>query len=185
MATADLNDALNVPGRLSWNPTSVSSAYPHGGTALGFVRGVAVRRVEARRELTDEAFGSEVYDVISCGENWALACIFRSYDADAIGVLFPNTSTGTVAKRKIVATPGTNRPGLLLSEKSGKLLFTPLDSDRAPAVLFYKAIPLTDETLEMNKALDKREEYGALFVAVRDSSDRIEQMGLLRDLTLP
>lgn len=185
MATADLTEVLNVPGRLSWNPTSVTTAYPHGGTALGSTRGVLARRAGVYRELRDEAFGSEIYDVVWAGENWALACVFRQYDADAIARLFPNTSTGTTAKRPLVSSPGSNRPGYLMSNAAGKLLFSPFAVDRAPSVLFYNAIPLPDETLELSAAFDKRLEYGGVFVATRDSSDRIAKVGFLRDLTLP
>lgn len=186
MASPDLNEVLNAPGRLVWNPTNLATAFPHGGSALGSTRQSLLQRTDVRSEIRDEAFGQEVSEVVWCGENWVMATILRQYDADAVATVFPNTSTGTVAKRKIVSgsTTSTNRPGLLLSANAGKLLFSPLDPDRVPAVLFYKAIPLTDETLRINLALDKRLEYGAVFLAIRHSSLGLLQYAFLKDMTL-
>jgi hypothetical protein len=186
VASPDLNTVLNAPGRLCWNPTNLATAFPHGGTALGATHKTMLSRADRRTEIRDEAFGAEVSDVVWCGENWAIACVLRSYDNDALATVFPNTSAGATSGHKIVGgvTSSNNRPGLLMSGLAGKLLFSPLDPDRVPAVLFYKAVPLTEETLQINLALDKRYEIGAVFLSIRHATLGTYQHGFLKDLTV-
>lgn len=184
MATADPRAILNVPGRICYGPSDLSTAYPHGGTDLGSVRQVVVRRVDARHEIRDEAFGQEIRDIVWGGENWALAFILRQFDENAVATIFPNTATGTTTQHIGIAAPGTVRPGTLLGTRSVVLLFSPYAPEISPACLFYKAIPLPEETVELNLAIGKRFEIGCVFVGVRDTSNRIAQVKFIKDLSL-
>lgn len=184
MASPDVIRVLNAPGRLCYAPSSLSSAFPHGGTALGTTRLGRLIRHGRYHPIRDEAFGSEIRDVVWSGENYTFACLLREWDDDALGVLFPNTSTGSVSQHKVVATPGSNRPGLLLSEKKVVLLFSPDDPERVPATLLYAALPMFDETTEWDLAFGKRLETACVFTATRDSSDRIHKTAMLKDLAL-
>lgn len=186
MAASDLASVLNNPGRLCHTPTSLSSAFPHGGTALGTTREVVCLPVQHRVEIRDEGWGQEIHDVLWVGENWSIACVLRQYDADAISAIFPNTSAGTVTQQRLVvgASASNNRPGLRMRSLAKKILFSPLDPDRVPAVLFYAAIPMPSETQDLNLALNKPLEIGAVFVALRHDTLGTHQMGFLKDMTL-
>lgn len=186
MAAADLASILNNPGRLCHTPTSTSTAFPHGGTAIGATKEVVCTSVQGRKEIRDEGFGQEIHDIIWTGENWAIACVLRQWDADAVSILFPNTSAGTVTQQRMVVgvTTTNNRPGLRLRSLAKKILFSPLDPDRVPAVLFYAAVPMPRETEELNLSLDKRFEVGAVFAALRHDTLGTYQVGFLKDLTL-
>lgn len=184
MASPDVTRVINAPGRVCYGPTDLSTAFPHGGTAIGTTRAGKIRHFGAYHPIRDEAFGIEVRSTVWCGENLALAMILREPDDEAMALLFPNTSTGTVSQHKVVASPGSNRPGLLLAEKAVVLFFSPDDTERVPAVILYKAEPRFEETTEYDLALDKRLETVVVFTATRDSSDRIWKRGMLKDLSL-
>lgn len=188
MATADLNQCLQVPGRLVINPTSLSAAYPYGGTELGAVHQVGVRRTSASFDITATEYGSAIVETVQGGENWVLGAYLRQFDEDAIAAVFPNTSTGATSKRVKVthwmddASPV--RPGSLGSARSVKLLFVPYDTDRSRAVYFYRALPRVEEQWEMALAVDARVEVPVLFVAIPDASARVAVVDFLRDITL-
>lgn len=184
MASPDVSRVINAPGRVCFSPSSLSSAFPHGGTAIGTTRAGKMRHFGAYHPITDEAFGVEVRATVWCGENLALAMVLRECDDDALGLMFPNTATGTTSQHKVVASPGSNRPGLLLAEKAVVLLFSPDDPERVPALLLYKAEPRFEEVTEYDLALNKRLETVVVFTATRDSSDRIWKRGMLKDLSL-
>jgi len=186
MSSPNLSSVLNVPGRLCYGPTSLDTAYPHGGTSIGSVHKVAIVPVQTRKEIKNEAFGQEVSEVIWCGENMVLAAVVRQYDAEAVALLFPNTSIGSVTQQRVISGPttSTNRPGFMLSEKAVVLLFSPLDPDRTPAILFYRAIPMMEESARMELALQKRFEIGTVFISTRDATGRTYSIGFLKDLSL-
>ncbi len=138
MASTDLPSVLQVPGRLVVAPTNLSAAYPYGGTELGAVHRIAVRRVAASFDVMATEYGGAVVETIQGGENWALAATLRQYDDDAVSTVFPNTALGTTTKRRAVkhwadaASPV--RPGSLVSSRAVKLLFAPYDVDRHRAL---------------------------------------------------
>lgn len=188
MATADLNQCLQVPGRLVINPSDLSAAYPYGGTDLGAVHNIVARRTSGTFDVTASEYGGAVVESIQGGENWVLGAYLRQYDNDAISTVFPNTATGTSTKRPGVkhwldaASPV--RPGALGSARSVKLLFAPYDVDRCRAVYFYRALPRVEETWEMSLSVDTRVEVPVLFVAIPDASLRCVVNDFLREITL-
>lgn len=184
MSLPDLTRVLNSPGKLCYGPTDLSIAFPHGGTAIGSIYKCGVTHIDTRREIKDESMGSEVHDIIWCGENWALSAILREYNNEGISLLFNNSAPGGFTQRAVVSSPGSNRPGMLYSARAVVLLFSPLDADRLPAVIFYKAVPLPEESARMALAMSERLEIPAVFLALRDATNRIASWGLLKDLSL-
>ncbi len=184
MSTPDLGAVLHVPGRLCFNPTNLSTAWPHGGTGLGEKKQLVVKPMRSYSTIKEEAFGQEVIDVLDMGESWMLACIFRSLDGDMLGKAFPSTFTGTSSGLKGISYPGSFRAGTLKSDSAFKLLFTPDDEDRHPWVYFPNTLMLVDESAEL--ALDIPEELGvsAVFHATRDSTARVVIIGRKGDITL-
>ena len=184
MATTNLAECLSAPGRICVNPTNLATAFPHGGTALGAVRAVKTRRIVTKVPIRDEAFGQEIRDFVWGGENYILAFILRQWDATGVATLFPNTATGTTSNRVGIESPGSVRPGTLGSTFAVKLLFSPLDPERVPAVILYSAIPFTEDTTELDHAAQKRQEVACVVHAVRDTADKIWQAKFLKDITL-
>ena len=184
MAAPDVTRAMRVKGRLCIDPTDFSTAWPHGGTGLGMVRDVAVRNGRMTEQITAEEFGVEVIDVIDLGESWVLAATLREWDADALAKVFPAGKAGATTTERVVEYPKSYRAGTLLSSSTVKLLFTPDDQTIHPAVLFYRALPLVEETAELSFQLGLDLVVPVMFVAIRDASANMVQVGLLEDLTV-
>lgn len=188
MALPNVQDVLQVPGRLSYNPTSLSLDYPHGGTALGIVRQISVRPAVAHQEIKAEEFGVETVDILYIGEAWVLTAILRSFDNDMLGVVWANTKTPGTSGKRTVEYPGTGaspvRAGSLVSNRSVKLVFTPDDTQHHPMLILYRALPMIQESTEISLALNLKFEIAVAFVGIRDASGRIVAFGMKEDLTL-
>ena len=190
MAAPSALQALHNVGKLSaaleGQTYNFTTAYPHGGTALGLVRDIKLQRTEGRELIIAEEFGVEVVDEVYTGEAWLLAFALRGFDDDALGAIFPNTATGTLAKKKGIVYPGTDVvPGNLRSGGAVKVLFTPDDTANHHAVYLPNAIPEIAEELEI--PLGRSNELLVLcgFRALRDAATagRAIQVQLLEDLT--
>ena len=57
MATAATRNILRIPGRLCVGPTDLTTAFPHGGTALGVTRALEFRFGYRTYNATAEEFG--------------------------------------------------------------------------------------------------------------------------------
>ena len=162
------------------------TAYPHGGTALGLVRDVQLRRTEGRQTITAEEFGVEVVDEVYTGEAWILAFALRGWDSDAILEVFPNTNLGISSKFRGVDYPGTTtKPGALRSGSATKVLFTPDDTANHPAVYMPNAIPELAEDLTISLGRTEEVLMACGFRALRDgaTAGRAVQIRLLEDLS--
>ena len=190
MSTADLNQALTAPGRLVINPTDKTAAFPYGGTQLGEVREVRTVITGGWFDVEAEEFGGAIVESVWSGENIALGCYLRQFDETAGATVFPNTKTTGTSKRVAITSyndaASPVRPGHLLSSRGVKLLFVPFDVDRVRCVYFNRALPRTNESMTLQRALGIREEIPALFLAVPKSSSSMltYQIDFLRDLTL-
>ena len=191
MSTSSALQAMYLPGRLSVALSSqtydFSTAYPHGGTALGLVRDVQVRRTEGREMIIAEEFGQEIIDELYLAESWSMAFALRGMDQDALSAIFPNATTGSVSKQKGVVYPGaTIAPGTLKASTAIKMLFTPNDTTNHHAVYFPNAIPEVSEALAVDFARSAELMMACAFRAIRDGSSagRMCQVLLLEDLTL-
>lgn len=89
---------LRVPGRLVRAPTSLSTPYPHGGTALGRVVGpVSLMPVEVAYPVRYEGLGEQPVRWLRGGRRWTLTAVFRGLDTDVMSAL-GLTTTSTAVK---------------------------------------------------------------------------------------
>lgn len=174
---------LRAPGRLCTGPTDLSLAFPHGGTALGVMRAVAVRTGVRTISVTAEEFGGEVVEKVFGGESWMLVAILRDFDRDVLASVFPNSSVGTVSQERKLTGPGTLRPGHLLSSRAVALLFSP-DAPDAPAVYLPKAIPILADGMELGLAYAEPLEVMVGFQAIRNATKGSYQIARLQDISL-
>ena len=184
MSAQNVRDALKVPGRLIINPSDLTIAFPHGGTELGLVRGIRVAPGSAYQDMTFEEFGGEIVDKLWTGDAWALAAILESFDADAISTIFQNTSVDPDSDERVIEHPGTVKAGTFMSTRSVVLLLSPDDLENHPGVLFYRAIPMLDETAEITLRLADPLNIAVMFAAIRDTSARVVKVGQVKGLTL-
>jgi hypothetical protein len=187
MATANVRNIIRAKGRLCYGATNLTTAFPHGGTALGLCRDMVFHFGMKTALNTAEEWGGVVSKVYYTGERPFLAAVLREMDNDAITAIFPNTTLGTVNQdRYINFVPGVdasnNRPGYDLTGKNVKLVFSPIAVERHPFIIIYYAIPAVDEAAEMQ--LSMRDEVGiaVAFWAGVDSSDRCYRIGRRDDL---
>ena len=84
---------LRKPGRLCHTPTSVGTAWPHGGTGMGNVTAARLYvQTRGSRTIIAEEYG-EVVETLKGGRNVWLACSSRDWDSDLLGLMW-STSTG-------------------------------------------------------------------------------------------
>lgn len=194
MATDDPRRVLRVPGRLAIAPSNLSLVWPHGGTGLGAVNGVRLKRFGGCWPATAEAKGGAPVEYLEAGESWALAATVRTDQDDAIRRIFPNTSVGTTSQRRVVSAPGSVHAGDWVSDRSVVLVFTPDGATHAksatapdvdaPFVLLYRALPLIAADVEIPLELGEDFAIDVVFHGIPDSSERVMAMGRRPDLTL-
>jgi len=189
VSARDLNDVVQVPGRLCINPTNLATDFPHGGTELGTVRECYVEDLTTTWEVRAEEYGGEVVESVYTGSGYAFGCILRQFDDTALSTIFPNTVLGTVTQRRGIYWPQKTggsavREGHLLSSRSVKLLFSPLDSVRNRAVYFFRALPRVAETARVMLSFKDRAEIPVIFLAIRDSAGQGTAIDFLKNITL-
>lgn len=181
MATAAVTQAIRVPGKLIVNPTDLSTASAYGGTELGLVRDVTFTRTdETRRVIRAGEFGGEFSSVVRGGVGWAGSFGIRGLDADAMSTLFPNTfvAGGDTNLRE----PGTTQAGMLADDDAVVLLFDPLDTN-LPGVLFFKAIPLIADEVELMFGDAVETVWAVGFLAVRDDEGRMVEVAQVSSMS--
>ena len=176
-ANMDLSKLAKVDGRLCIDPTDLSAAFPHGGTALGVCQDKVLQKSRIYKRVYDEANG----DVIAqhqVGESLIVACYLRGWDESTLALLHPNyhDSDGTYVFDGPAMPAGTEIAGR-------KLLFSPFDSTH-PGFIVYSALPYEDESAEMQLAVNEELETAMAFQSRRDASNRTYQIGLLSELSL-
>lgn len=188
MAAPGQVDVFHLNGSVVSTPTNLAAAYPHGGTILGNQGRMSIRIDHARREITAEEFGGRRVDYERLGESARLTGILRSYDADAIAAIFPNTTIGTKSRKPIITGyafgSSFKTAGSVASDKALVLLFSPNDREHLPSVLFFNAIPLLQEAIEIQLKIDVEFGFGIAFDAAPDASGRLYAIGMVEDLTL-
>jgi hypothetical protein len=181
----DVRKILAVPGKLCTSPTDFTTAYPHGGTALGTIRDAQIIIEQPYQFIIAEEYGNARYEGIITGEGVVFGATLLSWDKDMLAKIFPNTSVGAVSGKTVVTSPSTIRPGEPMSSRAVALCFSPDDPDRNPGLLIRKAIPAIKETSELSCRIDQEFGIPVLWYGIRDASDRVYSVGLLRDIVLP
>ena len=184
MAASDVRNALKVNGKICWDPTDLTTAFPHGGTALGLVRGSALRVRTSNHVLRAEEWGGVAVDAVYMAEEYVFACILSGWDTDAVTTLQRDQTAGAATARRVLRSRLQNedtRVGKLVSTNSGKLYFSPIAAQH-PGVLFRCALPMPEESGTWSFNLS--EEFGVpmVFLAAPDSTGEPAQVGLIDDL---
>ncbi len=184
MALPNATQILRVPGRLCINPTDLSAAFPHSGTAIGIASQIRIITGIEEARVTAEEFGGQAVEAILGKRDYFLGCLLRQWDNDAIGMLFGDDSSAGASGDRIISWPGTDRAGYQLSGRSVKLCFTADRQTEHPSVLVYKAIPLYAEAEALRLTVLAELAMPVVFLGIRDGSSRVAAMGLLSDLSL-
>lgn len=177
----------HVPGRLCVGATDLSTAYPHGGTALGEIEDAVLVREAPTQILTAEEYGIEPHAAIAGGESWSLACSLREWNAEAYSRIFLNAEAGAVSGHTLVKAPGTNRAGENLAGRAAVFVFSPRNSELHPFVVFYAGIPMVSDTANLRLALGGQTNkltVPVVILGIRDGSDRLVEWGRAVDLAL-
>ena len=178
MSAPDVANILRLPGKLSHSPTSLTTAYPHGGTALGTVGRRRWRPMLPPFVVTAWEWG---------GAPLPRRDELREFDADALAALLPQYAAGAQGgpTLKLKANVDATRAGISLGTSLGKVVvFTPDGLDDLPLVLFRRGIPAAAD--DVSFALSGAES-GALkfrWYATPDSAGLVADVGMRRDLTL-
>lgn len=180
MAAPNVDNIYRSPGRLVANPTSLQSAYPHGGTELGIARDMMFRPNIKTRKLIAEEYKA-VVEVVVTGVEAVMAGVLRTWDPDLIKTLFLG-SQGSVGG--IQHNVRTHRAGYALSNKGITLFFSPMAVDLHECILIYNAVPIVDEAFEMRLSLDEELGVPFFFQALPDSQGRDFAIDLRKNLTL-
>lgn len=176
MAAPDVANILKSPGRLAIGPTDLGAAFPHGGTALGITR--RARYIEGTRSVPVPAgeFGRKSVEVLYTGRAGILAAVLREWDTDAVDTIFVGASSGVVTDN-----PKTEaqRPGLRLSDREVKLVFSPL-SNQGIRLVMERAIPAPEEAAAIQLRLNSDVDIAVAFEGIL-----ISDTGLTSELKIP
>ncbi len=188
MATSNPRNIRRFRGRLTWNPTDLTTVFPHGGTELGLVRDSRFRFGIATEEIRAEEWGNVPTEYVYKGSSAFLAAILREFDNDALGVIFPDTPTGSATSDQIlrgaVSGSGVTLGGTLLSIQSGVLVVSPESPETQEFLVLYNAIPMPEETAELQISAGEELGMAVVFRAVPDVTHRMWNIGKRRDLSL-
>ena len=187
MATPDISKLLRIPGRLSHTPTSLASAYPHGGTAIGTVGSVDFRLNAAPFEVTAQEWSGAVIDLIETTPRPVFDFTLREVlDIAALAAMFPcyvvGAQGGPILKFNVA---GAVRGGFKIGASlSFVVVFTPDSPDDHPFLILRRAVPAIQESAVL--AFRGSQEVGIplRFYATPNSTKDVFDFGLRRDLTL-
>lgn len=172
------------PGSLCIDPTDLTAAFPHGGTALGVVRDEEFRPGMIERVNRSEFMGSAV-EVYQTGQDPIFVCVLRQWDDDALSAAWPDVDTsGTNPMIRGRVSTNAARAGLKLSSKAVALCFSPraLDTDRF--IVLYKAIPVIQEGASIVVNLGAEVGIGMMWRGIPDATGRLYDIGTRTDITL-
>ncbi len=185
MAAPATKNMLRIPGTIVKDPTNLSAAYPYGGTILGLVHQIVFKPMAKSHAQTAEEWGEQVVEVFYGGTSVILAATLRGMDDDAYAAVWPDTETGSPSgEKKVTILTTAGRAGSKLSALSMKILFVPESAIRHRAVLIRDAIPIVAEDASLAFASSEEIALSVAFLARPDSSDRVAEIGYIKDMTL-
>lgn len=174
-----------LKGRLVAAPTSLSTAYPHGGTELGFVsNGRFIPNVN-RKEIRAEEFGQKRVEIAVAGDgDPVLLAVLRNYDLALLQRVFPSVSVGTSSNEAVIEFDANEDSILIGADRGFVLFFSPDNVDLDPAILFYNALPLVQEAAELQLTINAEFSIAVAFLGAPDASFRDARIGKREDLVL-
>ena len=188
MATGNPRNIRRFRGRLTWNPTDLTTAFPHGGTELGVVRDLVFRFGIQTEEIRAEEWGNVPTEYVYVGSSAFMAAILREFDNDALDTIFLDTpagaTTGDQILRGAVAGAGVPEGGTLLSTISGVLVVSPDSPQVQEFLVLYNAFPMPEETAELQFSAGAEVGMAVVFRACPDATFRQWNIGKRRDLSL-
>ena len=194
MAVPTPESIMRLKGRFVKDPSDLKAAFPYGGTALGVIGAARFLPGVKSAPLPAEEFGNVIAEVVTTGSSAILMAALRSYDNDALPLLFQNAKPGASSgdqfiEGKVGSSAGAisasdGSPGRYASDDSFALMFCPDAEDHQPFLIFYNAIPLVQEAAEIQLTLTADLEIAVAFHAAPDSTYRTYSWGLREDLTL-
>ena len=188
MATANPRNIRRFRGRISWIPTDLTTAFPHGGTELGTIRDSIFTFGIKYEEIRAEEYSNVTTEYVYDGSHGALAVILREFDNDALGVIFPDTPTGAATGGQIlrgaVSGSGVTLGGTMASTRSNILVVSPQSPDTEEFLILYNAIPLVDEAAQLQYSAGHEVGMAVVFRAAPDGTHRQWNIGKRRDLSL-
>ena len=188
MATSNPRNIRRFKGRLTWNPTDLTTVFPHGGTELGLVRDLVFRFGIATEEIRAEEWGNVPTEYVYSGTSGFLVAILREFDNDAVGVIFPDTpagaATGDQILRGAASGSGVALGGTLLSTLSGVLVVSPDSPETQEFLVLYNAIPMVEEASKLQISAGQEMGIAVVFRATPDATHRMWNIGKRRDLSL-
>jgi len=183
--TQNIAELARSPGRLTWNPTDLSAAYPYGGTDLGRTINKSFQVGRRQRRITAEEYGGELAGAIITGTSGVLAAMSVGYQDNAWDLVFDST-TGASSGKPVYDPSG--QAGTRV--QGGVLLFVPDDVANHRALILYNAIPLVEESAQLALRVRDRVALAMVFEAARvsdtDSANDNKSwgLGLIEDLSL-
>lgn len=165
-------------GRLVWNPTDLSAAFPFGGTDLGRCVDKVLRFQRNYRDVTAEEFGGDIQTTVELGGPTVFACMVMGVVDNAYDLVMTSANGDTYKVFSNTETPG--------GEVSGQpLLFYPNDPTNHEALLVHHALPTMPPDAAQRFAIDERLGLPLLFRCARDpETDKVYDLGIFGDLSL-
>lgn len=177
MSSASAQRVLRLTGHLCINPTDLSTAFPHGGTALGMVRDAEFRPNDDTYWITAEEWGRAPVAGLSTGSDPTFTGVLRDFDPDAVNSIFANTGTTAGDIKPVLGSAfgGTVTAGALRA--TTKLCFSPRAVQDHPFLILYVACPylLKEAVLQMSTMEELVVAFG--FKALPDSAGKTYQFG--------
>jgi hypothetical protein len=166
----DMNEILQVPGYLYWEPSALD-VEANWGTLLGFTKtGVSFEPGYGVQHLTAMETGIEPTIKVYLGSAPRISVILRNWNATMISVLFPGLKkSGATA----INAPGAIVAGqdLTAATYAKYLLFVPVDQTNNPCFLLQSAAPNILRTAKLQASHKNRMLFPCVFDAIRKSSD--------------
>jgi len=184
---------LRQPGRLVVSPTNLATAFPHGGTSLGFTEdGIILRPNIGLFPLRARDFGSETYEWLYTGCSIEAECELPQWDNDSLQRAFPGglTAAGATSANRVIQYPGTLAQGSLIGEAAAvSLLFSPEDLTEDKVVLARRALIALQTDAEQMFKRQANTTLQLMIGFIRDPNHATDatktmQVGDRRDITI-
>jgi len=184
--TTPTSTLLHVAGDLVLGPNSATAGASgnYGGTKLGTFQAFRLRIIPRTEPLTEEAYGGEVVDVLSLGADIEATAVLRSWDADALSEVFPNSAApgGSGVVRQVYHPGSTLVEGQWMTDFASGILLAAFDPNH-PSLYLPNAVPYHKEEIELSlSAYDDLHLEAARWLALRDGSDRSFRLASISDI---
>ncbi len=185
MASPTQNKGALNGGRIAYGCTDLSADWPHGGTGLGQVSSVYFAPPDGYSKLDDEETHT-TQKILYTGGDCVLGFSARGWHQDTadgvISELFPSVITSN--SKDVIEWPGTR---VITGEETrsiGNLVYTPWRDAEHPALIFYAATILLNESLRLKLSTMRWLEVPVVAIGLVDGASRVAAMGPLSELSL-